>query len=110
MIKLFLANHKIILKIYLETGDQPQTIEINNGLYNNKIYASLILSNDNIMLEGDEIAVLAIKAKAVIIQVENIMMKLATLTGDNSIYTNGINAITEGTERELMTALIQPPL
>jgi hypothetical protein len=107
MTKLHLAKHEIILKIYSELGDQPEIIEIKNGSYNKKVYASLVMSEGSVILEGDEMAVLATGTKAVTLQIKNNVMKLAELLNNDSIYIDGINAIPEGRERELLQALLE---
>jgi len=107
MVKLSLAKHEVTVKIYSGIGETPNKTVIKNGYYNHKIYASLVLSEESAFLEGDEIQVLATEAKIIVIQIENMIMKLSKLLKDDNIYSHGIDAIPEGVERELLQALIK---
>lgn len=106
MTKLYLAKHEITLKIYTDATSTPQTIVIKDGVYKKQTYASLLLFEGNVMLEGDNITVLSIEAKAVVVQIESTIMKLANLLENKNIYIEGIKAIPEGKERELLEAII----
>lgn len=106
MTKLHLSKNEITLKIHSDVEKPAQIIEIRSGIYKSKTYASLIISDKGVMLEGEDILVLSSDPKAVIIQVKNPIMKLAELLKNDNIYIEGIVAIPSGKERELLEALI----
>jgi len=83
-----------------------QIINIKNGVYNKKVYGSLILSGENILLEGEDMLLLTANNKAIVIQFKSIATKLAEVLEDDSIYINGMDAVPEGRERELLQAVL----
>ena len=102
-----LAKNEVTIKIYTMTGTDPQIIEIKDGIYKRNRYASLLLSENNVILEGDSINILATDTKTVIIQTKNILMQLTELLKNDRIYIDGIDAIPAGEERNILEALIK---
>lgn len=109
MIKYYLAKQHVTLKIYNEVGDNPETIVITDGVYKGRIYASLLLDNAHILLEGDEIHVLSKNVGITIIETLSIKDRIAQILNNDSIYLSGINAVPEGREREVLEQLIETP-
>lgn len=107
MTKLHLSKNEITLQIHSDVEKPAQIIEIRNGIYKSKAYASLIISDKGVMLEGEDFLVLSADPKAVIVQVKNPMMRLVELLNNDNIYTDGITAVPPGRERELLAALIK---
>jgi len=59
MTKIHLSKNEITLKIHSDVEKPAQIIEIRNGIYKSKAYASLIISDKGVMLEGEDILVLS---------------------------------------------------
>ena len=108
MTKISLFNQEVLLSIYNEGGKEPRKIIIKNGKYNKKQYSSLVLSEGEIILDGNgEMLVLAKGSKTVAIQMTDFVTKLGKQLGSNDIHFDGIHAVPAGKERELLEALIQ---
>lgn len=106
MIKILLSMQVVTIKVYGDSNSQHKTIVIKNGSYNKKLYRHLVLAEGNLVLEGEEMAVLASSAKVLSIEMENIERKIAKLIGNEEIYLRGIDAVPEGREREIIKNLI----
>lgn len=108
MVKICLYNQEVSIGIYNEGGKEPRKVLIKNGKHNKKKYSSLILSEGNIILDGNnEIFILATGAKTVIIIMIDTITKLAKHLGSNDIHFDGIRAVPDGKEKELLQTLIQ---
>lgn len=108
MVRYYLIREEVTVKIYTKQGSSQQTIVIKNGLYNKKIYGTLVIDNECVMLDGEEMNILATDAKAIIIETKPIIKKIADLLGCAGIYEiQGISSIPEGREREILQSLLE---
>ncbi len=107
MTKIWLYNQEVSICIYSEGGKEPRKLTINNGMHNKKKFSSLVLSEGDVILDGnDGMFVLATGTKTITVNITDTLTKLAKQLGNEDIYFNGIDAVPEGKEKELLQALI----
>ena len=104
--KMYLARRNVKLKIYSEKDTPPKIIEINDGAYKKNVYVSLVVSDGTVMLEGDDIIILATNTKVVVVEPESVSTALGRLLGYKIHHCERIEEVPEGKERELLAALL----
>ena len=105
MIKLHLLGND--LEINIVKDSKVQKIAINNGIYNNKRFSDIIFTRNSILLEGDDVELVAEYFAAVYITVKNIREKLYEILKDSSVFLGGVDVIPEGEERKIIEQLMQ---
>ncbi|MCX6262838.1 MAG: hypothetical protein NTY95_18710 [Bacteroidia bacterium] len=101
MVKLDLSGINISIEIVTSRGSQ--VIEIMNGRYKNNSFDYMVVTDKVLVLEGEKRII--VPFDVIYLKVETIYEKLSNILGDE-IYTEGIAAIPEGKERELLEKLI----
>jgi hypothetical protein len=101
MVKLDLSGINISIEIVTSRGSQ--VIEIMNGRYKNNSFDYMVVTDKVLVLEGEKRII--VPFDVIYLKVETIYEKLSNILGDE-IYTEGIVAIPEGKERELLEKLI----
>lgn len=104
MTKIHLIHNNIVFTVL--AGNKIRKIEIKNGIFDNKKFTSAIITNNAIILEGDENIVLENSISAIYINPKSIIDQLSEILQNDSIYLSGINAIAEGEERAIIEKLI----
>jgi len=101
MVKLDLSGINIFIEVVTFQGSQ--VMEIMNGRYKSNSFDYMVITDKVLVLEGEKRII--VPFDVIYLKVETIYEKLSNILGDE-VYTEGITAIPEGKERELLEKLI----
>ena len=101
MVKLDLSGINISIEVITSKGSQA--IEIMNGRYKNSLFDYMVATDKILVLEGEKRVVMPFDVAY--LKVETISERLSNVLGDE-VYTEGLAAIPEGNERELLEKLL----
>lgn len=104
MTKIQLLNNDIVFTV--ASNGKTESIEIKNGGYKNKHFTNAVISDNAIILEGDENIVIAPSSIAVYVNIKSVAGKIAGILQDDAVYLSKIDAIPRGREREVLEKLI----
>lgn len=89
--------------ISLEGSD---AVTIRNGGYGDKSYSHAIIGGNYVLLDGEETSLLRSGYVSLRIEVANPRRTIAQALGNDSVYVAGIDAVPEGREREILSAIM----
>lgn len=104
MIKVKIIYLDIVLTF--SSGKTVESIEIESGIYRDESYHSLIICDNKVFLEGDDIILLKKDFDILKIHIKSNIEKVATYLNRESIYIDGINAITEDEKEDVLKLLL----
>lgn len=102
MIKIRLIGNDINFTL-LRNG-KTEIIEIKNGSYNEVSYHNVIISNNALILEGEN-SLAFDSIVGVYVTPKTAAEKIADILQDNSVCLVGVDAIPKGSEREILERL-----
>ena len=106
IIRMPLSGLEVSVKIHEHNSPIPINVTIKDGKYKSCYYSSLLMAENNVILQGDESVIIHGEAKLITLEVKNIKTEIAEITGSDAIYIEGVNAIPKGSEREILVKLL----
>lgn len=81
-------------------------IVIRNGKYEDQYYTSILLTENNIILQGPVPLLISTEARYITLHVKTIKEFIQEVTGSPDVFITGIHAIPEGAEKEIISAIM----
>lgn len=104
MTKIQLLNNDLTFMI--ASNGKTEKIDIKNGVFKNKRFLSVVITDKAVMLEGDENIVLRENVVAIYVNIKSVAEKIAEILQNDEVYLSKIGAIAEGRERQVLEKLI----
>jgi hypothetical protein len=104
MVKIALADGDYVIETI--SGGKKETFHFSKGIYDGKLYLTAVMTDNSIILEGEENLCLKDKATAVYIRHRTVVEQAADFLKDDSIYMGKSDAVPEGKEKELLHFLM----
>ena len=97
---------EVSIKIHEHNSPIPIMVGIRDGKYKSCYYSSLLLAENNVILQGEETIIVHADAKFITLSIKSTKMAIAEIVGDNEIFITGSHAIPEGSEKEILEKLL----